>query len=108
MPLCIRVDQARTFLFYSNPSRKAAPAAQTYRKLDTHRAIPASSPPSHSAERTAGNRAFSSLSARPLPSRRCGDGLRRRESSVGPSHTLRASADRGAALKAAEGLNAGI
>lgn len=46
--------------FCSNPSREAA---QTASRRLTHRAIPASSPPSHGAGHTAGKSAFSSLSA---------------------------------------------
>lgn len=55
----------------------------------------------HTVQDTRPANTRSAACLRPLPSRRCGDGLHRRESSVSPAHTLRASADRGAALKAA-------
>lgn len=104
MPLCIRVDQARTFLF-SSLAESSSGCTNVQKAQHSPRYVSILSSLTHRASTHGRPRRVQQQQPclRPLPSlsRRCGDGLHRRESSVSPSHRLRASDDRGAALKAA-------
>lgn len=103
MPLCIRVDQSRTFLSQS----LAEGCANTPQESHSPRYFSILS--SLVGFRTHGRPTRLQQPVCLLPgSRRCGDGLRRPEPCLSPSHTYRASADRGAALKAASRASEGL